>query len=245
MTALLLPRLAELAQRAVQSDKPVVGSFLAPEEAAQADAVYKNRKDVRLLLDGGFVAPERAVPIFLPPGAEYMDRAAVLAALVFRFRAQDAVGHRDLLGAALGLGLERAVLGDIRIADGQAILICLRRLAPFLLENLQAAGRVGLCGCEIPLDALPETQAVLRVVRGTVASLRVDALLAEAFHASRGAAEEWLRTGLVQLNHQECKSGAKQVKPGDLLAVRGKGRCRLAEIGGESKKGRLWVSFAF
>jgi RNA-binding protein YlmH len=245
-TSLLLPHLNDLAERAGRGGEAwVAGHFLTPAEATQAQAAYRNRRDVMLLLDGGFAAAERVVPIFLPPGSGEYPQAEVLAALEFRFRPQDTVGHRDMLGAALALGLQRTALGDIVLEPGRAVLLCLRRMAPFLLEQLQTAGRIGLRGSEIPLDALPQAEKSYREERHTVASPRVDALLAEAFHCSRGTAEEWLRAGLVQLSHAECTNGAKQAQQGDLLSVRGKGRCKLLALGGESKKGRIWVTFGF
>lgn len=241
----LFPHLDDLAERAKRENAWVAGHFLTPEDAAQAGRAFRGRRDVTLLLDGGFARAERAVPVFLPPGEEQYPRKENLAALEFRWRAQDVVGHRDMLGAVLALGLQRTVLGDIMIEPGRAVLICLRRVAALLLDELQTAGRVGLKGREIPLDDLPQNEKEYRRERHTVASPRVDALLAEAFRCSRGAAEEWLRAGLVQLNHAECLNGAKQAKEGDLLTVRGKGRCRLLEIGGESRKGRVWVTVGF
>ena len=241
----LLPHLDDLAERAKRCGSWVAGTFLTPEEAAQAEQAFRNRKDVTLLLDGGFANAERAVPVFLPSGEESYLREEVLAALEFQWRLQDSVGHRDMLGATLALGLQRAVLGDIDIEQGRAVLICLHRVVPLLLEELQTAGRVGLKGREIPLEELPQNEKEYRCERHTVASPRVDALLAEAFRCSRGAAEEWLRMGLVQLNHAECLNGAKQAREGDLLTVRGKGRCRLLELGGESRKGRVWVTVGF
>ncbi len=244
-TTPLLPHLEDLAERAKRGGTWVAGHFLTPEEAAQAAQAFRNRRDVKLLLDGGFAHAERVVPVFLPVGEDAYPRANCLAALEFRFRPQDSLGHRDMLGAALALGLQRSVLGDIAMEPGRAALCCLRRVAPLLLEDLQCAGHVGLKGCELCLDALPQAEKQYRQERCTVASPRVDALLAEAFRCSRGKAEEWLRAGLVQLNHAECLNGAKQAKAGDLISVRGKGRCKLLEIGGESKKGRLWVTLGF
>ena len=67
-------------------------------------------------------------------------------------------------------------------------------------------------------------------------------MLAEAFRCSRGTAEEYLRLGLVQLRHEECRSGDKQAREGDIISVRGKGRVKLLEAGGETRKGRIWIT---
>jgi len=224
----LIPHLRDLERRAAS------GTFLTPAQAAEARRVF----GARVILDGGFEEAERVIPVF----AQDYVREKYLAAVELRFRPQDQLSHRDILGAALALGLERSVFGDIAIEEGQAIVICLPRIADFIAENLVKAGKIGLRAVRIPLSSLPEPRKHIREQRGTVASLRLDALLAEAFRLSRGAAEEKIRAGLVQLNHELCDDGARRVKEGDIFSLRGKGRVKLLEAGGESRKGRLWVT---
>ena len=209
------------------------GSFLTPAQAAQAQRVFGHA----LTLLGGFQTAERAIPVF----GDTAHPERFLAAIRLRFRPQDTLSHRDILGAVLGLGLERSVLGDIFVREGEAYLVCLRRTADFICENLTMAGRVGLQVSAIPLEELPEPERNIEELRCTVASLRLDALLSQAFHISRGKAEELLRLGLVQLAGEECRSGAKQVRQGDIFSARGHGRAQLMEVSGKSKKDRLWV----
>ena len=209
------------------------GSFLTSAQAAQAQRVFGRA----LTLLGGFLTAERVIPVF----GDASNPERYLAALRLRFRAQDQLSHRDILGAVLGLGLERAVLGDIYVREGEAYLVCLCRAAEFICDNLTMAGRVGLQVSAIPLDELPEPERNIDELRCTVASLRLDVLLSQAFRISRGKAEELLRLGLVQLAGEECRSGAKQVQQGEIFSARGHGRAQLMEISGKSKKDRRWV----
>ena len=224
----LLPHLRDLERRGA------VGAFLTPAQAAEASRAFGSR----VILDGGFAQAERVIPIFM---RDYV-REKYLAAIELRFRPQDQLSHRDILGAALGLGLERGVLGDIVVGEGEAFLVCLARIANFIIENLFQAGKVGLRAERIPLAALPETTKTLREQRGTVASLRLDNLLAEAFHCSRGVAEELLAQGLVRLRHEETREGAVKVRESDIISVRGKGRVKVLHVGEASRKGRLWIT---
>ena len=210
------------------------GKFLTPAEAAEALRIF----GPRVALEGGFKDAERRIPIF----AEDFAPEDVLAAIRLTFRPQDQLSHRDILGAVLGLGLERGVLGDIVIGEGAAWLVCLARIADYIVENLEQAGKVGLYAERIFLGALPEATKSLREQRGTVASLRLDAVLAEAFHCSRGIAEELLAQGLVQLRHEACLKGGAMVHEGDIISVRGKGRVKLLQAGEISRKGRIWVT---
>jgi len=210
------------------------GKFLTPAEAAEALRIFGSR----ISLEGGFKDAERVIPVF----AENFAPEDYLAAIRLTFRPQDPLTHRDILGAVLALGLERSVIGDINLGEGQAHLVCLAHIADFIIENLDKAGKVGLRAEKIPLSALPEITKNLREQRGTVASLRLDAVLAEAFRCSRGAAEELLAQGLVQLRHEECRRGDVKVREGDIISVRGKGRVKLLQAGEASRKGRIWVT---
>jgi RNA-binding protein YlmH len=210
------------------------GKFLTPAESAEALRIF----GPRVALEGGFKDAERVIPIF----AEDPAPEQYLAAIQLTFRPQDQLTHRDILGAVLGLGLERGVIGDIAVGEGAAWLVCLKHIADFIAENLGKAGKTGLRAEKIPLSALPEASKTLREQRGTVASLRLDAVLAEAFHCSRGVAEELLAQGLVRLRHEECRRGDAKVREGDVVSARGKGRVKLLRAGEISRKGRIWVT---
>ena len=46
----------------------------------------------------------------------------------------------------------------------------------------------------------------------------------------------------MSLNYTECLKGDRSVKEGDIVSLRGAGKGRLKELGGNSKKGRLFVT---
>jgi len=71
--------------------------------------------------------------------------------------------------------------------------------------------------------------------------LRLDAVLCAAFGLSRGRASELIAAGRASLNHLPCLQPSKELDEGALLSVRGLGRAKLLEVGGVSKKGRLFV----
>jgi RNA-binding protein YlmH len=45
----------------------------------------------------------------------------------------------------------------------------------------------------------------------------------------------------VKLNWQTLKNAAQSIKQGDILSMRGRGRLEVAEIRGQTKKGRISV----
>lgn len=219
--------------------------FVTASQRALVQQAYQNRRDILLQWDGGFEEAERQVAIFLQPDWGTFQREEILTALHIQFRKQDSLRHQDILGAVLGLGLSRDVVGDIALQEGGGLLVCLQSIAPYILQQLEKAGRVGIQVREMPLEQLPSLQVALREEQASVASLRLDAVLAAAFHVSRSQAEKALASGLVQLCHQECLHGTRLVQQGDILSLRGKGRVKLVEIQDLSRKGRQRIVLGY
>ena len=61
-----------------------------------------------------------------------------------------APGHRDYLGAILGLGIRREWVGDILVQEHGAYVFCLPSVAPALLE-LEQVGRTGVKAAAVEL----------------------------------------------------------------------------------------------
>ena len=150
-------------------------------------------------------------------------------------------GHRDYLGAALGLGIRRESLGDLRLFDNLAYLFCLPPVQPLLLEELKKVGRISVSVTPCLLSEVPAQAVRVKVLSFTVKSLRLDAVTGAMFGLSRTAAAELIRMGGANLNYAPCERTDAPVKTGDVLSLRGHGKGRLKAIGGRSKKDRLFV----
>lgn len=80
-----------------------------------------------------------------------------------------------------------------------------------------------------------------RVVRGTVASARLDALAGLGFGMSRSRMAREIKAERVRLNGVAVTDTAKIVSPGDVIALEGRGEATLDELSGPTRKGRLGV----
>ena len=94
---------------------------------------------------------------------------------------------------------------------------------------------------KIPVGELRPAQAAVRTIRDTVATPRLDAVLAAGFSLSRSKAAGYISSGRVALNHRECLKGDKLVEEGDVLTCRGLGKCVLTAVLGQSRKGRTMI----
>lgn len=222
---------------------PAHTMFLTPHARSVAEEVISCNGHPLHKMTGGWAGAERCVLLFLP---DYMDPDALEEAdlpfgAVRVLWGQNHLTHRDILGSLMATGIRREVLGDLLVGDNSCDILVMRECTPFLRDNWQAAGRIGLHPQEIPLSALrpPIEDAV--EVRDTVASLRLDAVLGSGFSLSRGKAAAYIQAGRVLLNGCECIKCDRQVTEGDILSVRGLGRLVLREAGSLSKKGRTFI----
>jgi RNA-binding protein YlmH len=81
----------------------------------------------------------------------------------------------------------------------------------------------------------------MNIKTDTVASLRLDAVLCAAFGISRSKAAEIIAAGRVSLDNTPCQQASKELKEGALISAPGLGSAKLLEIGGLSKKGRMFI----
>ena len=194
-------------------------------------------------LEGGFAQAERRVALFLP---DYIQEAGQLPeedwpfrALRLEIRGQKPLTHRDYLGSLMGLGLRRETIGDILPGSQGADLLVMAEIAPYIQQNLTQVGSAPASVQLISLSELEIPEAKIKIIRDTVPSLRLDAVLAAAFSRSRGDAAEAVRRGLAQVDGAQVLKGDRPVAQGARLSIRGKGKAVLAETGGFSKKGRV------
>jgi RNA-binding protein YlmH len=232
----------DLARRAFKTGI-VYSKFLTPAERQSVKQRFSSRRDILLRLDGGYAGAEREIAVFLEPEFGVYHREDCLSALGVKYRAQDSVFHRDVLGALTALGVERAVIGDILCDPGQTALICLKSMADYLAEHLKKVGRVGVEVFPMLFSDLPDRHEELTVKTATVASFRLDAVLCAVFRVSRSRAAELVAEQKVSLNHVLAVNPSKEVPAGALLSVKGMGRALLISQGGLSKKGRIFIEF--
>ena len=195
------------------------------------------------LLEGGYEGAERRIMAAGneaesgPP--EWPVRVVAVAPKSEKYAEE--LTHRDFLGAILGLGIERSLIGDILVRDSRGWVICLDTAADLLAASLTQVRRTAVTAAEVPPD-VPELQPRYAPVRLNVASERLDAVTASFCGLSRGQAEKLFAAGKVFVNSRPAMDRSARLKEGDILSVRGFGKAVYDGIGHETRKNRLWVS---
>lgn len=226
-----LDKLRAAAQRAKKQG--MASSMFVPQETLGNLGSISREYGLAASHFGGYADAERQVCCFYESGEEPCYPIACIA-----LHARTPLEHRQILGSVLSLGLVRDVLGDILIEENNAYLFCMENMAAHIAASLLHVGKNPV-ECRI-LDALPELSAPEgSLQRITLASPRLDAILAGALHLSRGDAALLLSQRRVSVNHSLTEKADKKISEGDTLSIRGWGRLRIQEIGAPTKKGRI------
>lgn len=239
--------LAAAADRLRQCEEqyiPVRTDFLDMHQRSLVENMLKEeRYECRAEFFGGYDDAERVVCCFLPEYASAQEDSGLAVARVTVSPGGRQLTHRDYLGSLLGLGIKREKTGDIIVRPDGADIVIAEELSDFILFNYDKAGRTSLSVEILPIDQLYITEKRFRESEDTVASLRLDNVISSAFGISRSRAAEAIKKGIVFVNNIECLKVDKDVTEGDKLVLRGKGKAYLTEIGGISRKGRVYVKF--
>lgn len=257
-----LARVLDKAEHAQARNIPAHSQFLTDGEQRLADQVLAAVRCPRYQFWGGYEGAERKACLFLPDWAEEFQAGgeddplaavevtvptdAKLARHIPGGSAEAGstgprLSHRDYLGAMMGLGLSRDGLGDILITPAGCQAVCLKSVLPTLLTQWTEAGRHTVKVREIPLSQLTPGESDVKIRRETFQSLRFDAVAAAGFGISRAKASSLIAGGRILLNHLPCAKPDKILEAGDSLTGKGLGKCVLARVTGESRKGRIMV----
>lgn len=238
----LIKRGEDLQTRCVHRRRITHTHFLTPAEQHELETGLRREAGCTVLLHGGAADCERSIVFFLPdylvPEEFHPDE--FIAALQIKASFGEP-GHRDYLGALLGMGVERDRIGDIRITESTAYVFC----EPEILRHISTVEKVGRCGVKtqvVPLEEVPAEEHRVRTVQFSVMSSRLDAVVAGMFRLSRTQAAKHIALGDVSLNYSVTLRQDTLVNPGDVISLRGKGKGTLSETGGTSRKGRTFLT---
>jgi RNA-binding protein YlmH len=241
--ALLQKRIQELAQIADRKGLVTFTDFLNLNEQNILHQTLQKFSWIHGETFGGYEGAERCMAAFIPdvlydPDWSYPIACVKITPRSVRFAEQ--LSHRDILGALMNLGIERDRTGDIAVCDTQAFLFCTKTLAEMICRELTRIRHTSV-SCELCAPEAFTYEPKTERIRGSVASVRLDAVMALAFHGSRSMLVSLIEDGKVFINGKLITTNAYSLKDGDLVSVRGMGKFRYNEVLGQTKKGRCMI----
>lgn len=218
-----------------------MSDFLDPAMQTLAGLLLQSAPALAYDLVGGYAAAARRRLVLRPRSLRAEDVPPQVAAVRVEGGFSTAPERREVLSAVLRLGIRAEKVGDVLTDPAGATVFLAKELAPTVEERLREVSGAPVEAREVALEEVITPAERTKEVRTTVASLRLDAVAGAGFGTSRTQMSREIKSLRVRLNERPVDDPAAEVKPGDVIALRGRGRLVVAEITGTTKKGRLGV----
>ncbi len=242
-----------------ESERGYIGAsvFLDPAEVFfAAEFIERNGKSNSAFLFGGYDGAERKCAFFLPEYYEALSPDLSSTKAILEQFCEDISGsiqmlsitgsgykkltHRDYLGAVLNMGIDRSAVGDICVTDDcSAVIFTTPAVSELLITSLERIGADKVKVKKLELLSSFSYERKTKDINDTVASDRLDCVVASLAAESREKAKMLILSGQVECNYSTSEKTDIRVKNGDTVTVRGIGKFIISDITEETKKGRL------
>ena len=227
-----------------------ITNFLDLAEQQLIEKFLHTQKIENYKFFGGFAEAERKIVLFYPIKLKELieeqkldfDEWIKVIRIILPNENKGKYEHRNYLGALMKLGIKREKVGDILVDENGADIIIHKEILNYLQNNLQQLTRFHKSNIEeINLKDLKKLEMKKEQIKITVSSMRLDNIVAELARCSRNKALELIEQEKVFVNFEQISKQTKEIKVNDRITIRGKGRFKIKELIGNTKKGKTMV----
>jgi RNA-binding protein YlmH len=219
---------------------PKLTGFLDPRQQFIVESLARNSM---LLVgsNGAFVKAERLRMLIYPdyyvPETDDYQIAMFNVKYASKFLK---LGHKDILGAMMSLGIDRSKFGDIRIGDDEVQFTVATELKDYMTANFVSIGKAKVTVEESKRSEewIAATDSWIEEMH-IVSSLRLDTVIAALATISRQKATSLIHGDKVKVNWVVRNQPAFELQESDMLSVRGSGRFKLMAIEGRTRKDKI------
>ena len=245
---ILLAQILDKIEFSMQREKIEYTDFLDMYQISLVKSFLKKIDFENYVLYGGFENAERNVIIIYPDkyNANMIEKNYSKIIKVIRIILNDEekgkYSHRNYLGGIVKVGMKREKVGDILVSDDGADILVKDETADTLRQELGTLTRFENAKIEIvDLQDLRQQEIKVEELSIIVPSLRLDNFVSDLAKTSRSKASQIIDSERVFINGQNETKASKQVKLGDIITIRGKGRFIVKEFSGTTRSGRTVV----
>ena len=222
--------------------------FLDMYQISLAENFLNKIKFENYKLYGGYEEAERKILILYPEkyNENMIEKNYTKMLKVIRVNLPEEeygkYSHRNYLGGIVKLGLKREKVGDILVANEGADIIVMHDFVEVLKKELPSLTRFEKSDIEIlELKELRKKEIKIENIKIIVPSLRLDNIVSDLARTSRSKAKQIIEQERVFINGQNETKLSKQIKIGDIITIRGKGRFIVKEFEGTTRSGRTVI----
>lgn len=232
-------RLIDLSKQANRKGIVLFSDFLNLNEL---DIYHRNESyfETKTETFGGMLCAERQIAAFIPDALcyEWNYPISVLQAVPTAPKFAQKLGHRDILGSLMSLGVDRAKIGDIVVKNDCYFFFCEENIADYFCENLTQIKHTPVRVQHV-FSELSQLEQNFLEKDGIAASNRLDSILACVYKLSRSQALSYLKAEKVFVNGKCIQNTTYHCREEDIISVRGFGRFVFVKENGETNKGRI------
>ena len=228
-------RFKELYARSFSKNINTFSEFLNLDEQSMLE-----NSGVPCIKFGGYANAQRIVAGFGDGLSEDDFPISIIKISPVNQKFADTLSHRDFLCALMNLGIKRELLGDILIKDNIGYLFCLNQICEYIIGELSRIKHTTV-ECKI-VNSIPEDISFTgKELEVFVPSLRIDAIISSAYKLSRSESARLFTQEKVFVNSRATTNTSYQVKPNDIISVRGFGRIEFICQIKQTKKNRIVI----
>ena len=241
---LLISKIIDKVNNFNTRNKMVYTDFLDPYQKQLVKKFLKEIKQENFLFLGGYSEAERECLLLYPDYISNIEKIKSEVVNIIEIKLPNEVkgkyNHKNYLSMIMKLGMRREKTGDIIITEDGAQIIVLKEVSGFLSSQLSNLTRMHKAQIDIKsIDTIKNVKLNFESQKIIFSSLRLDVIIAGILKISRTAANEIILSERAYINWELQKSSSKQVKENDIITIRGKGRYKISEILGTTKKERI------
>lgn len=222
--------------------------FLDMYQVSLAESFLKKNQIQNYKLYGGYPDSERKILIAYPENyteemiAKNYSKFLKVVKIELTEEDKGKFTHRNYLGGIVKLGLKREKVGDIVVAEDGADIIVVSEFAEILKKELPTLTRFENVTITInEITEIRKKEIKIENIEIIVPSLRMDNIVSDLARTSRSKAAQIIAQERVFINGQNETKVSKQIKLGDIITIRGKGRFIIKEFKGTTRSGRTVI----
>ena len=245
---ILLAQILDKIEFSLKREKLEYTDFLDMYQIALVKSFFKKIEFNNYVLYGGFDNAERNI-LFIYPEKYNIDMVEKNYEKVIKViqinLGNEEIGkytHRNYLGGVIKIGIKREKVGDIIVSDEGADIIVKDEISKGLKNGLSTLTRFENSKINIiELENLRKQEIKVEELNIIVPSLRLDNFVSDLARTTRSKAVQIINSERVFINGQNETKSSKQIKLGDIITIRGKGRFIVKEFSGTTRSGRTVV----
>lgn len=220
--------------------------FLDPRQQHILSSLIGKSDEVLVSFSGGHSSPERKRAILYPDYYTPEESDYCISTYEISYPSKFVtIEHRHILGSLMSIGMKREKFGDIISTEGRYQIVLAEEVADYILVNLESIGKAKVKLEKINPESLIKVEKEIEEQFITVSSMRVDTVVSEAFRLPRSKVKAAITGEKVKVNWKVVDNPSATLLKGDVLSVRGFGRCEILEFEGETKKGKQRIIMGF